>query len=115
MVLSIAAETVPEYVDIVSQVGPLVDAGYDKGRLFRQNFIDGYSHTISRCATDAVDMITELFDSQRFVHGERMAYGAAFPVGRNHISVADFLHGFKERNQTLGMYAVIICDKNNRH
>ena len=72
-------------------------------------------HAIGRRAVDRVKTLVVRFDSQRTPQRQRVADGAGLSVGRDDDDVADRFELFGQREDSLGVHAVVISDQNSGH
>src|ERR1700733_2151031 len=101
-------------INVFAHVTAAVDAGDDQvGFLFKQG-VKSENHGVGRRAFDGVFVLGNLIAVNGLAQGERLRGSAAFVRRRDNGNLGDGLHGFDERAETGGVYAVVIRDEDMR-
>ena len=93
---------------ILPHIRAFIDARDNHIRFFRQQDPEREQHGIGGSAVRREYMIAELLDAEWLVKGNCMAYTRPFRIGGNNPYVGHRRKGFFQRQQPLGIYAIVI-------
>jgi hypothetical protein len=102
---------------VVAEVAAVVDAGAtDVWQLFgAENLVERERHTVGRRAVHRPVALVNAADAQRAREGQAVRGAAHLGGRRDDVHVAQFAQSLLQLREAVGMYAVVVCQKNANH